>query len=120
MRPRELPAEDNPQAVAIRSQAPGFNEAAGVTRGRRGACIASRLRRSSFNEAAGVTRGRRGERQGVVPRLTASMRPRELPAEDPLCPLVGGLARRASMRPRELPAEDLRPRVPVARHDQLQ
>ena len=60
MRPRELPAEDvwhylDAQGVAVPAR---------------------------FNEAAGVTRGRRQRNGTRRPSHPASMRPRELPAED--------------------------------------
>ena len=133
MRPRELPAED-PDENGIGCLYPtSFNEAAGVTRGRPSSSRSNSKRSSSFNEAAGVTRGRpvRPVRRRHGGRR-ASMRPRELPAEDPYdttavlhdnpcfneaagvtrgrpdTKLRGRLWRTvsASMRPRELPAED--------------
>ena len=62
-----------------------------------------------FNEAAGIPRGRLEARaEGPCVRQVASMRPRVFPAEDP-----AGFRRRrvpvhASMRPRVFPAEDVR------------
>ena len=109
----------------------GFNEAAGIPRGRRSLLWRSRTTTGCFNEAAGIPRGRRGDggtlaivryrfnEAAGIPRgrhgtldtdkgalLIASMRPRVFPAED------GGRAagahrrRLASMRPRVFPAED--------------
>ena len=107
MRPRELPAEDDSSTSAGQGRMPSFNEAAGVTRGRPDGREAWSAWRTGFNEAAGVTRGRLLPFGMVDPAGFASMRPRELPAED-ATPLI---AREpdflpASMRPRELPAED--------------
>ena len=109
MRPRELPAEDRQSGGRTASGRCRFNEAAGVTRGRpTGGHRNPFPGCDRFNEAAGVTRGRRDlsdtfETSGSL----ASMRPRELPAEDRI--FLGGLLQQfvaASMRPRELPAED--------------
>ena len=86
MRPRELPAEDLLDN-GVRPRASGFNEAAGVTRGRRTDQPTVERRQQGFNEAAGVTRGRldhRRQRARYLP--AASMRPRELPAEDAWLP----------------------------------
>ena len=58
MRPRVFPAEDATNA-----------------RSRRG-------RWAGFNEAAGIPRGRREPSEDVVPVAVASMRPRVFPAED--------------------------------------
>ena len=83
MRPRELPAEDLQNPDAVLSDPFGFNEAAGVTRGRLG-----------------------GGLYDLPTFLHASMRPRELPAEDRDPQDEQSVLCRASMRPRELPAED--------------
>ena len=83
MRPRELPAEDGGQPDSRRGQLAGFNEAAGVTRGRPTTGGRDGGVHSSFNEAAGVTRGRRvSQALAATGAPAASMRPRELPAED--------------------------------------
>ena len=57
MRPRELPAEDDQAALASHVPLVRFNEAAGVTRGRRRPSRSSSGLLGSFNEAAGGTRG---------------------------------------------------------------
>ena len=59
MRPRELPAEDPSIGCRPRTTPHSFNEAAGVTRGRRTNTAGLIVAPSCFNEAAGVTRGRR-------------------------------------------------------------
>ena len=58
MRPRELPAEDTLILRMPCGASWSFNEAAGVTRGRRERDGELRQVRPGFNEAAGVTRGR--------------------------------------------------------------
>ena len=82
MRPRVFPAEDIEYAAETYEEAEGFNEAAGIPRGRRRSRQAGRLPARCFNEAAGIPRGRR--LLGSVERLRqrASMRPRVFPAED--------------------------------------
>ena len=115
MRPRELPAEDGSVVSPVRDAARCFNEAAGVTRGRRPPRPRAAATTPRFNEAAGVTRGRPINLDDCRLPVGASMRPRELPAEDlqrgdsPADRFNG-----ASMRPRELPAEDTM-RVPALR-----
>ena len=82
MRPRVFPAEDMRARTTNRSASAGFNEAAGIPRGRRA--------------RAGPARGARG----------ASMRPRVFPAEDSMS---GSRPRRHSTRfneARVFPAED--------------
>ena len=84
MRPRVFPAEDTGAAGDRHDLGSGFNEAAGIPRGRQP----------------------RDELEGVLPH--ASMRPRVFPAEDALRGAYGRLADgQASMRPRVFPAEDL-------------
>ena len=132
MRPRVFPAEDDRPRQHLHARYPGFNEAAGIPRGRRPARLRPSFRRRGFNEAAGIPRGRpaarawtnlpgrsrfneaagipRGRRrrrplwQAPVPR--ASMRPRVFPAEDERDGRSERDAERASMRPRVFPAED--------------
>ena len=109
MRPRVFPAEDFPAQRSRHVAVPGFNEAAGIPRGRRrfgdGCCEAQAAR---FNEAAGIPRGRRFDVGGFGYHPDASMRPRVFPAED----MGVAVERRdrplASMRPRVFPAEDSR------------
>ena len=84
MRPRVFPAEDLGPGRPGQLRLPGFNEAAGIPRGRRATAEAIRREsRACFNEAAGIPRGRRlrpaGQRRVRPP---ASMRPRVFPAED--------------------------------------
>ena len=87
MRPRVFPAEDCGSIRSVCARSAGFNEAAGIPRGRpsrragRPGCAAG------FNEAAGIPRGRPTcDRQCWSPGC-ASMRPRVFPAEDaPGCP----------------------------------
>ena len=61
-----------------------------------------------FNEAAGIPRGRRSRCRPRWPcRPRASMRPRVFPAEDAAArEHYDAAARLASMRPRVFPAED--------------
>ena len=61
MRPRVFPAEDFNGSYRRDLLSLGFNEAAGIPRGRPGGLRGSLRRCSSFNEAAGIPRGRRGE-----------------------------------------------------------
>ena len=79
MRPRVFPAEDPllPTRCALIST--GFNEAAGIPRGRPAPGADQRRRRSRFNEAAGIPRGRqrRADLRGCG--VDASMRPRVFP-----------------------------------------
>ena len=112
MRPRVFPAEDAQGANVPVAASKGFNEAAGIPRGR----LVAQLQREfdglasmrprvfpaedpnnerqrprsspRFNEAAGIPRGRRflGHSCPLVSRV-ASMRPRVFPAEDALRPL---------------------------------
>ena len=63
MRPRVFPAEDSPAASAASAAAAGgFNEAAGIPRGRPWFANPPSPR---FNEAAGIPRGRRDENYAV-------------------------------------------------------
>ena len=63
--------------------APGFNEAAGIPRGRRRRWGSQPSRATDcFNEAAGIPRGRRALADDGICRSAASMRPRVFPAED--------------------------------------
>ena len=69
MRPRVFPAEDATFDVPTGSMLPaGFNEAAGIPRGRpeawRSGCPAATWR---FNEAAGIPRGRRTRPPAMAP-----------------------------------------------------
>ena len=107
MRPRVFPAEDyGPRSRPWRPLS-GFNEAAGIPRGRPTTCRGPAATRSSFNEAAGIPRGRRRAGPRVRRRGdAASMRPRVFPAEDQDGADRGVGAVEASMRPRVFPAED--------------
>ena len=83
MRPRVFPAEDaNCRLVRVAALAPGFNEAAGLPRGRQRLNV-----ESDVGEAA-------------------SMRPRVFPAEDIETAGTKAIRQMASMRPRVFPAED--------------
>ena len=130
MRPRVFPAEDRHRAAGEKPPLTGFNEAAGIPRGRRpdgdpyggvfrasmrprvfpAEDVAGRpgpvsdLRR--FNEAAGIPRGRREDVRLRTLVCRASMRPRVFPAEDLRLRLRVDLPHPASMRPRVFPAED--------------
>ena len=130
MRPRVFPAEDSGDRLAHTARRSGFNEAAGIPRGRllrhcrlhcgcRGFNEAAGIPRGrrppahpiergppGFNEAAGIPRGRHTARVGGARRRQASMRPRVFPAEDGDVLALHGDGRRASMRPRVFPAED--------------
>ncbi len=60
MRPRVFPAEDEAKlAQDVEEPSPGFNEAAGIPRGRQFLHVQLALHYDSFNEAAGIPRGRR-------------------------------------------------------------
>ena len=132
MRPRVFPAEDPFCRRGRRSVVRGFNEAAGIPRGRRAWHGSSRRHPARFNEAAGIPRGRRrwlsscgqtatsfneaaGIPRGRLPKRLqarvqfriASMRPRVFPAEDTDGRPAAGRRVDASMRPRVFPAEDL-------------
>ena len=114
MRPRVFPAEDTAYAAAAGPALIGFNEAAGIPRGRRDRPDPSYALRAGFNEAAGIPRGRRCAYPIVCAAKAASMRPRVFPAED-IRGRVGNPRRfpAASMRPRVFPAEDdAAPRLP--------
>ena len=108
MRPRVFPAEDCRRPRNRERPEHGFNEAAGIPRGRpffdltcvrpaarfneaagipRGRRTDTRTRWTSpwrFNEAAGIPRGRHRGRRGPSQSGVASMRPRVFPAEDVL------------------------------------
>ena len=58
MRPRVFPAEDAPPTGPELRYRNGFNEAAGIPRGRRAERIRVSPPRACFNEAAGIPRGR--------------------------------------------------------------
>ena len=72
MRPRVFPAEDGSAAWAGAARNTGFNEAAGIPRGR--LAIAKKLIEKGlrFNEAAGIPRGRR-EKLAVVCGLSKEL-----------------------------------------------
>ena len=139
MRPRVFPAEDYAQAPTQSPSVSGFNEAAGIPRGRRATRRWRRRGSVCFNEAAGIPRGRHPRAAFITDRSTgfneaagiprgrlrdaprhlekqvaASMRPRVFPAEDPESGPSARHRRAASMRPRVFPAEDVR-RTQVAR-----
>ena len=60
MRPRVFPAEDPVDGVPLPRSDAGFNEAAGIPRGRPTPRRRTWMRRiHRFNEAAGIPRGRR-------------------------------------------------------------
>ena len=96
MRPRVFPAEDLIRPRRVPRSACGFNEAAGIPRGRQPGCVAHLRTILGFNEAAGIPRGRR------------------------LAPVPARGTRDASMRPRVFPAEDLRQSRKVERQIKLQ
>ena len=133
MRPRVFPAEDSGLADLLPESASGFNEAAGIPRGRPTMPVVLQTVTNRFNEAAGIPRGRRDRLAPARPApYLASMRPRVFPAEDSCAgrstryPLhrcsfneAAGIPRGrpkgrwppnvlldASMRPRVFPAED--------------
>ena len=83
MRPRVFPAEDAHVDLDDGDEVQGFNEAAGIPRGRPTPSHGLRINSFSFNEAAGIPRGRRSHRHSHL-RSTygAPMRPRVFPAED--------------------------------------
>ena len=83
MRPRVFPAEDRLDTVPAATPPPGFNEAAGIPRGRPNGWGCCSKAPESFNEAAGIPRGRPRSLGGLgSDRRPASMRPRVFPAED--------------------------------------
>ena len=91
MRPRVFPAEDSQRLRRPARTGTGFNEAAGIPRGRRAmASVPVRGRRTSFNEAAGIPRGRRAPHDRLGAHVLASMRPRVFPAEDLKTPCLQG------------------------------
>ena len=106
MRPRVFPAEDGISLWDSKRRLSGFNEAAGIPRGRRRG-ERRRRRRGRASMRPRVFPAEDGAEEPHTPRdAHASMRPRVFPAED-----VGALDRRAqpevaSMRPRVFPAED--------------
>ena len=108
MRPRVFPAEDS-LGLTISARAPsGFNEAAGIPRGRPAALSQVQWGIVRFNEAAGIPRGRRiVAEQEENHDASASMRPRVFPAEDTHPLHLRPQYREASMRPRVFPAEDV-------------
>ena len=65
MRPRVFPAEDG-IAMTIGAGGVGFNEAAGIPRGRRLSRMRARNCSRRFNEAAGIPRGRRTAGKGTA------------------------------------------------------
>ena len=86
MRPRVFPAEDGGCRTGRVAALDGFNEAAGIPRGRRPYRRRVRVPRASFNEAAGIPRGRRRPAfTTILSTYCASMRPRVFPAEDSDC-----------------------------------
>ena len=91
MRPRVFPAEDPALAQCLVEYFAGFNEAAGIPRGRRRIGRRGRYRVRRFNEAAGIPRGRHRARPGASTAAArgASMRPRVFPAEDDLIAAIG-------------------------------
>ena len=107
MRPRVFPRGRHCRHRGSRRADEGFNEAAGIPRGRPVEVLfPDRRRLRSFNEAAGIPRGRRPERdrnRRGNPR--ASMRPRVFPAEDQEWRQAPAGEEPASMRPRVFPAE---------------
>ena len=106
MRPRVFPAEDLPGRPSGRPTLAGFNEAAGIPRGRRSVRNGVQRHIAGFNEAAGIPRGRLSLDELARFRTHASMRPRVFPAEDAMSTYVDAEHLRASMRPRVFPAED--------------
>ena len=108
MRPRVFPAEDWMTSRTSSGSTFGFNEAAGIPRGRQERISTRPAKRRSFNEAAGIPRGRRCDVLfQVQPPGPASMRPRVFPAEDAMLTIRRvGPTLLASMRPRVFPAED--------------
>ena len=82
MRPRVFPAEDKRSWERCRSFSKGFNEAAGIPRGRRTWRRCLRRGVVGFNEAAGIPRGRHHVYVVAHTDRGASMRPRVFPAED--------------------------------------
>ena len=83
MRPRVFPAEDLTWRPTHHSRTcSGFNEAAGIPRGRLEICGRRRQSGQCFNEAAGIPRGRPPAGRGHRAVEPASMRPRVFPAED--------------------------------------
>ena len=82
MRPRVFPAEDADGLSGDRARATGFNEAAGIPRGRRGNEALQEHNIHRFNEAAGIPRGRHRLVVRAPAHQGASMRPRVFPAED--------------------------------------
>ena len=124
MRPRVFPAEDSsvskPPYVELRSASMRprvfpAEDSAGATSARRVPAPTV-----GFNEAAGIPRGRQTVTNVVHWRCRrASMRPRVFPAEDTHGRGSTGASRirDASMRPRVFPAEDMTARRP--RHEDV-
>ena len=71
MRPRVFPAEDRNGQRGRTIERPGFNEAAGIPRGRLALQHARARIDARFNEAAGIPRGRQLRNR---PRLTLADR----------------------------------------------
>ena len=84
MRPRVFPAEDVISAGVVPRALgrAGFNEAAGIPRGRPHRNPGPTQRVPRFNEAAGIPRGRPTNEETRYAHPLASMRPRVFPAED--------------------------------------
>ena len=78
-----IPRGRPPGCAGMPSTTPGFNEAAGIPRGRPTPPLRDRRSSRCFNEAAGIPRGRPRRRGASWSRRpVASMRPRVFPAED--------------------------------------
>ena len=106
MRPRVFPAEDRAETAGGSAPTSGFNEAAGIPRGRPGASARDvRPRPASMRPRVFPAEDIR-VRGGSCRPVAASMRPRVFPAEDPQPRMRSEGTVPASMRPRVFPAED--------------
>ena len=106
MRPRVFPAEDVThdhvlEPLQVASMRPRVFPAEDD-----GASAGKSAKPLGFNEAAGIPRGRPLGRRLIVNATQASMRPRVFPAEDVEVPVRTNVQSSASMRPRVFPAED--------------
>ena len=109
MRPRVFPAEDGCHAHDRPGRPRGFNEAAGIPRGRRSRWSARSSRARCFNEAAGIPRGRPRLKLTTLTGTACFNEAAGIPRGRPT--LSDALALRApaaSMRPRVFPAEDFK------------
>ena len=108
MRPRVFPAENLPASCGIRRRFPGFNEAAGIPRGKREPrAVVRQPRRGASMRPRVFPAENFTTSQRKLQHSEASMRPRVFPAENDTRWYTQSGRDRASMRPRVFPAENV-------------